>query len=351
MFIAKPGCGKSTLAIQSAVNIIKRYNEGLLYLFDFEQNNSIERIRMVTGVDQEYCKKHITILREGITTETVLNTISKIKELKVAHEKELLVDNENGIIDLETGEVKKILPPTVVIVDSLAMMMPSDNLAEEEIQGSMAQTSVARVNAQFFRKAVQICERGNIMMFFINHITQQIAIGITPPSSVINYLKQDEAIAGGKAALYVTDTLIKLTAGSKLEEDKSYGIKGFEVKVELCKSRHSASGRATNMIYDQVNGFRNDLSMLDYIKSCGALKGNGMAYYIDGHPEYKFKASTFKEKFDSIPEFKELIISTARELLKQSIRETSNIVYENEVEAPEEVVTIEDNVEIISEEN
>lgn len=126
--------------------------------------------------------------------------------------------------------------------------------------------------------------------------------------------------------MYVTDTLIKLTASSKLEEDKLWGIKGFEAKVEICKSRHAPAGRAVNMIYDQTNGFRNDLSMLDYIKSCGALKGNGMAYYIEGHDNYKFKLSNFKEKFDTIPEFRQLVIDTAKTLMKSSIKESDNIV-------------------------
>ena len=71
-----------------------------------------------------------------------------------------------------------------------------------------------------------------LILIFINHITQNIAIGVTPPSAAVNYLKQDEAIAGGKAALYVTDTLLKITTSSKLEPDKLWGIKGFEAKVE-----------------------------------------------------------------------------------------------------------------------
>lgn len=137
--------------------------------------------------------------------------------------------------------------------------------------------------------------------------------------------------------MYVTDTLIKLTASSKLEEDKLWGIKGFEAKVEICKSRHAPAGRAVNMIYDQTNGFRNDLSMLDYIKSCGALKGNGMAYYIEGHDNYKFKLSNYKEKFDTIPEFRQLVIDTAKTLMRSSIKESDNIVIaEQQTSEPEE---------------
>lgn len=194
MIIGKSGTGKSTLAMQIGMNMIKKYENGLLYLFDFEQNNSKERLRAVTGVSEEYYNDHCTILRDGISTESVLRTLSKIKELKLAHEKELLVPNENGIKD-ENGEVIKILPPTVVIIDSLAMMLPSDNLAEEDIQGSMAATSVARVNTQFYKKAVQIANRANIIILEINHITQQISIGVTPVAAQLNYLKQDEAIS------------------------------------------------------------------------------------------------------------------------------------------------------------
>lgn len=336
MCIGKSGTGKSTLAMQMGANIVQRYENGLLYLFDFEQNNTKERFRMVTGMTEEYYDEHCTILRDGITTESVLRLLSKIKEFKLAHEKELLVPNENGIKD-KSGEVVKVLPPSVVIVDSLAMMLPEDNLAEEEIQGAMSATSIARVNSQFFKKSVQICNRANIILIFVNHITQNIAIGVTPPSAQVNYLKQDEAIAGGKVAVYCVDTLIKLTASSKLEEDKLWGIKGFEAKVEICKSRHAPAGRAVNMIYDQTNGFRNDLSMLDYIKSCGALKGNGMAYYIDGHDNYKFKLSNYKEKFDTIPEFRQLVIDTAKALMRSSIKESDNIVIaEQQTSEPEE---------------
>ena len=34
---------------------------------------------------------------------------------------------------------------------------------------------------------------------------------------------------------------------------------------------------------------------LTYIKACGLLKGNGMAYYIEGHPEFKFRLATYKK--------------------------------------------------------
>ena len=166
----------------------------MVYIYDFEQNNTKDRFRAVTGASESWYDEHCTILRDGISTEGVLRLLSKIKEFKVSHEKELLVPNENGIKD-ERGELIKVLPPSIVIVDSLAMMMPEAILAEEEVGGSMAATAIAKTNTAFFKRCVQMCNRANIIMLFVNHITQQIAIGVTPPSAQVNYLKQDEAIS------------------------------------------------------------------------------------------------------------------------------------------------------------
>jgi len=346
MIIGKSGTGKSTLAMQMGYNIIKRYENGLMYIVDFESNNTKERFRSVTGCSEDYYSSHCTILRDGISTESTLMLLAKIKQFKVDHEKEISVPNENGIKDPSTGELVKVLPPTVVIVDSLAMMMPKDIISEEEMAGGMQATAIAKSNTQFFKRAVQICNKANIILLMVNHITQQVAIGVTPPTAVINYLKQDEAISGGKAAIYVTDTLIKITAGTKLDADKLWGIKGFEAKIEICKSRHAPAGRAINMIYDQTNGFRNDLSMLDYIKACGGLKGNGMAYYIDGHDQYKFKLSNFKEKFDTIPEFRDIVTTYARAYLKSSIKESDNVrIEEDQAKAKEEATLPEQETE------
>ena len=295
-----------------------------MYYYDFEKGTDKNRIRAVSGMTEEYFNNHVTILKQDISTEKVLMMLYKLKEFKKQHEKEFLVDNENGIKD-EDGNLVKVLVPSVLIIDSLSAMMPESTFEDESIQGQMAQTGNARINAQFFRKASQVCDSANIILIVINHITQQVSTGVTPVAAEINYLKQGESLPGGTVAKFMTDTLIKITTSTKLEEDKLWGIKGFEAKVEICKSRRAPAGRAVNMIFDQTNGFRNDLSMLDYIKANGKLKGNGMAYYIEGYEQYKFKLSTFKEKFDMLPEFRNAVETVARELLRSSIKISDRI--------------------------
>ena len=139
--IGKSGSGKSTLALQMAANIIKKYDEGSMFVLDFEQSNTKDRIRNITGMTEEYFNDHVTLKQTGISTNTVLRLVMQIRKLKMEHEKQLLVDNAEGVYD-ENGKLRKILPPTVVVVDSLAMMMPDSQLDEEEIQGQMSATSL-----------------------------------------------------------------------------------------------------------------------------------------------------------------------------------------------------------------
>jgi len=146
--IGKPGAGKSTLAVQIAGNMLERYEQSSLFILDFEQAHSESRIKGVTGMSDEMFEDKVIIKQTGITTETVLEIVKQIKTLKLKHKKELLVDNAEGFIDYKTGKLKKILPPTIIIVDSAAMMMPRDDLEKEEIQGQMSTTQAAKMNSQ-----------------------------------------------------------------------------------------------------------------------------------------------------------------------------------------------------------
>ena len=142
--IGKTGAGKSTFAIQMGTNIIRKYDQGSMFILDFEQSNGRDRVRSITGMSEEEFDKRVAIKKIGISTETVLQIVSQIKQLKLKHKKDLLVDNAEGVVDPTTGKLQKILPPTVVLVDSVAMMMPADSLESEEIKGQMAATAMAK---------------------------------------------------------------------------------------------------------------------------------------------------------------------------------------------------------------
>ena len=333
--IGKSGSGKTTFALQLATQMMQRYEESSMFIFDFEQGTNKERIRQITGISEEYYDKHITLKQKNIYTNTILKLVMQIKKLKMEHEEKLLVENKEGIKD-DDGNLVKILPPTFIVVDSIATMMPEDQADEEEIKGQMTATGIAKVNTQLFKRIAMPCSSANIIVIFINHINAKIETTIVPTQAQVNYLSQNETLPGGNAPIYLTNTLIRITTSTKLEENKTYQIKGFETKITLVKSRSAESGRSVNMIYNQKEGFDNELSLLEYIKSCGKLKGAVTAFKLEGLEDHTFRLSNFKEKLSSDPELKEHFFKLGRELLEDSIRDSSKLktieVKENEEE-------------------
>ena len=341
MIIGKSGSGKSTFAIQTAYNIIRKYENGSMYIYDFEQSNTENRIRSVTGMSESYYREHVSIKKIGISAEAVLSLAIKLRDLKIKNEEELLVDNAEGILD-ETGRPVKILPPTIIIVDSLATCLPKAQV-NEEMAGQMQATAVAKTNTALVKHLTQICAEGNIIVMFINHITEKVNITMMPTQAQVNYLKPNENLPGGLGPIYLTSTLVKITTGSKLEEDKSYGIKGFEAKIELIKSRTAPAGSTTTMIYNQREGFDNELSLLEYIKNNDMVLGNGKAYRLAGLENVTFRSSNFKEVLASNEEFRNHFYSLGRSLLEKSLRASTKVV------VPE--ATSEDVIETLVEES
>lgn len=341
MIIGKSGSGKSTFAIQTAYNIIKKYENGSMYIYDFEQSNTENRIRSVTGMSESYYRDHVSIKKIGISAEAVLSLAIKIRDLKIKNEEELLVDNAEGILD-ENGRPVKILPPTIIIVDSLATCLPKAQI-NEEMAGQMQATAVAKTNTALVKHLTQICAEGNIIVMFINHITEKVNITMMPTQAQVNYLKPNENLPGGLGPIYLTSTLVKITTGSKLEEDKGYGIKGFEAKIELIKSRTAPAGSTTTMIYNQREGFDNELSLLEYIKNNDMLLGNGKAYRLAGLENVTFRSSNFKEVLASNEEFRNHFYALGRSLLEKSLRASTKVV------VPE--ATSEDVIETLVEES
>lgn len=344
--IGKSGSGKSTLAIQMAHNIIKNYEDGLLYIYDFEQSNTESRIRSVTGMSQSYYNDHVIIRQVGISAESILKLAIMLRDQKKSYGDSILVDNADGVLDAD-GKPVKILPPTVILVDSLATCLPKAQI-DKEMGGQMDATAIAKANTALVKHLTQICAEGNIIVIFINHITQKVNITMMPTQAQVNYLKPDENLPGGLGPIFLTNTLIKITTKSKLDPEKGgYGIKGFEAIIELIKSRTAPAGSVTSMIFNQREGFDNELSLLEYIKNCGAVKGNGKAYRLEGLDDVTFRASNFKEVLAENETFREYFYTLGRKLLEGSIIHSTRV---KSVEIPEEESVVFDDAAIVEDE-
>src|SRR5574344_528192 len=178
MIVGKPGSGKSTFALQIVYGIMKKYPESTLFIEDFEQSWTEARVKSVTGMTDAYYNDHVTMSKVGIYTGTVLKLVRQISAFKKEHEKDLLTDNLEGYLDKD-GKPVKILPPTFVIIDSLAYMRMSDTQEgdkADEISGLSSGARNAIANKDLMTRILQPCMLANIIPVFINHVSSNIGM-------------------------------------------------------------------------------------------------------------------------------------------------------------------------------
>jgi RecA/RadA recombinase len=312
--IGKSGVGKSSLAIQIAGNIVKDHKDGQVIHLDFERATNPGRIQMLTGWSHEDIKKRYLHLEQGIYSETMYKMTKSIAKIKKENFDKIKIDTGKKDDD---GNTIYMYPPTVMLIDSWATMVPENISEEEELSGSMSASSIAKTNNAVIKRIVGALAEVNIILIIVNHVTKKIEIGMQKTQADLNYLKQDESIPGGTSCIYLANTLLKLTASSKLDPDKEYGIKGFVIIGELLKSRSNASGIRFEMVYSQEEGYLNHYTNLRMVKAEKLLQGSPRAYYVDADPEVKFTQKAFGEKYSSNKEFAGKFDATSRELLGQ----------------------------------
>ena len=332
MVVGKAGCGKSTFALQMAGNIMQQFTESDLCIFDFEQSHTESRIKSVTGMSEEFYNDHVIIKKVGIYTETVLKYIKQLSKFKKDHEKELCATTSDNT-----------MPPSFVLIDSLASMRTFDYQDGDTLNGLTSGGRNAINNKEFVNRILQPCMEANIIVIIINHLNTNMSMGVTPPEAQTRYLKNTEAVSGGAAVGYLCNLFIKVTAKDKLEEDKDFKIKGFKSEILIVKSRNAEAGRALPFIYNQKEGFDPELSMFEYMKSNGLIKGAGVGLYLEGLETTKFRMSNFKEKLATDPQFKSVFYAQCEEALKQSVKTSSKLKREE----AEELLPAQDPIETL----
>lgn len=305
-FIGKSGSGKTSAALKLGFNIIAPYDSGILIHMDYENASNPARaytIARTCGLNKKSLKGRYKYLNENIYTETLYKLVKSTAKLKLENFEELKISS--GKED-ENGNEIFVLPPTVIVVDSWASVIPDEISNEEELSGQMSATSIARQNNAVIKRITQPMAKANITLIVVNHITTKVEINPYQRSAKeLNYLGNDESTPGGSSVNYLADSLIKLAPGSKLEEDKDFGIKGFYVTGIFLKTRSNEAGRPFELIFNQKIGFDNFYTNFNYLKKQKYLRGNGRAYYFDFAPDIKFTQKNVKELYETNEEWRE----------------------------------------------
>lgn len=329
MVIGRSGCGKTTWLVQTAGNIMKRFDKVCVWHDDIEGGIVETRRERLTGLFGEDLKNRYLSRNSGINTENVYERIKIIHDLKMENRAEYEYDT-----GLYTSNGEKIfkLQPSIYILDSLAMLTPDKYTEEDELSGQMSTTAAAKANAQLFRRIIPLLKSANIMFFVVNHITQDVDINpMAKKKAQLSYLKQGETLPGGRTPIYLSNLLIRFDDNTKLKDSEGLGISGNVVDLTLLKSRTSNAGKSIPLIFDHKNGFDPDLSLLQLLKDMNLVNGAGAYLYLKDRSDIKFSQKQFKDKLASDEAFRKVFMEVALEALNQLIYDPGEDIDSNNI--------------------
>lgn len=319
--ISRPGSGKSTLVTQWIGNLLRSNPDSEAYIDDIEGSLPAPRKEYLLGLQKKDISERVFIRNDGITTENVYEQIRFIRDTKRANQAELQYDT--GLYDTDGNRIFKFIP-TFYFIDSFAMLLPEDVNDDEEMEASKNQAmSLAKKNTSFIKKIGQLLKEANIILFTINHIQDDVQMGIFHKPVQVEGLKEGERLPGGKTALYLANNMFRLDKIKTLKEEEAFKIAGSVVNFTICKSRTNANLRSVPLIFDKSRGlFDNELSVFYYLKENGYIAGTGRGMFIDGYPEYKFSQADFKAKLFESLELQSIFVEVAHEALSKLLSNT-----------------------------
>ena len=326
--VGRAGCGKTTFVMQASGEIIRNFPNSAIFHEDIEGGISDMRKRQLLKLTEEEFNDRYICRNAGINTENFYERIKIIHDEKINNREDYEYDT--GLYD-SSGERIFKLQPTVVILDSLAMLMPGDMADDDELAGPMGAAAIARKNTQLIKRIIPMLKIANIIFFVINHILPDPSL--MPKKAQTAWLKVGERVSGGETAIYLANNFLRFDDKNKLSADKDFGINGILVDIQFIKSRTNSAGRVVNMVFDYANGFDHELSMYLLLSNTGRIHGSGVGMYLEDRTDMKFSKKTFKKKLATEPEFMQLFAKVSLEALDELINQTATTEKEFEVDS------------------
>ena len=317
--IGRSSSGKTTWCVQCAGNIIRQYKSSCIWMDSVEGGIVDTRAQALLKMYGEEFKDRWIPRNTGVTAENFYQRIKYIHDLKLESADQITLDTGTYTPD---GEKIYKMEPSVYILDSLAMLAPGKLTEEEELSGQMSVTSAAKTNTTVFKRIIPMLKAANIILFVINHITEDVQINaFARTQGQLSYLKPGERLGGGRATIYVTNLLVRLDDHSKLKADEGLGIDGTLVDFTLLKSRTAAVGQKTTLVFNYSVGFDQDLSLYYFLKTRKLINGAGIGLYIGDRNDLKFSQKNFKNKLQTNEEFRKVFMQYCLQELQSLIRD------------------------------
>ena len=286
----KTGTAKSAYCTTAAAAICAGFDEAEIHILDIEGSYNVSRIIKLTGYDYDEYVNKVKYHDEFQYIEDVFEFIVAIGNTKLNNKEVFAVENKRKN---EFGMVRPAMAPTVIILDSLPMVMTKEL---EGIEGMATQMYNQRRNqqiSQFYKRLRPIMRKANITVFVVNHLNPKIETNpFAKTQAQIMYMAQDEAMPGGNAPLYLAQTVLKFIYCGKFTIEKD-GFDGFAIRVLLVKSKTNRAGTTCTLIYDSEYGFDKYRTMFYFLKEHELIEGRNPYLYIKGMPDMKFSSKDF----------------------------------------------------------
>lgn len=296
----------STFAIQIGWNIVKRFEDGMLFIIDCEKTNLRQRIANLTNT--KYDENRIKLIKSHTTIEDVLDMFNKLCDVKEAGGKKYMYETKTG------GRSSWHYVPTVVIIDSL----PAFNSKEynvEDLGNNIDQMKASKDITRFYTNVLDRAWKYNFIFIVINHIRPNTVMNpyAQPPRGLLMINSQTESLPRGFVAQYYSNTYFRIktkrSAAYTIEDD---GFAGYKCEISLAKSKTNVVGTSFPVTFNSAKGFDPIYSMYEFASSLGLVQGRNPYLSIKGFEERKFNRKEFISLMSVDKEFREGVLKVLK---------------------------------------
>ena len=288
--IGSTGNGKSTFAEQIGWNIVKNFDDGLLYIVDCEKSAERERICNILGCPRD--EPRLIIDKQKSTIDDVLESFDLLCKTKEAGGKKYMYEVYNRTFN---GETFWAYVPTVYIIDSLPKFNCRD-FNDKDLGGNADSMRGARDVTRFYTNVVDRAWQFNVIFIVINHIRPNLVMNpyASPPRGLMMINPQSETLPRGSVAQYYSSVYFRInskkSAAYTMADD---GFTGFKCDIQLAKSRTNVVGSSFPVTFNSDRGFDPIYSMYEFANSLGLIQGRNPYLVLQGFEERKFNRKEF----------------------------------------------------------
>ena len=309
--IGSTGNGKTTFSVQAGWNIVKNFDDGLLFIVDCEKSAGTERRRISNLLKTDYDEPRFKLIKAKSSIEDVLESFNKICELKEAGGKKFMYEIKDRSFD---GKPFWMYVPTVYVIDSL----PKFNSKEyntDDLGNQIDQMKASKDVTRFYTNVLDKAWQYNINFLIINHIRPATNTNVyqMPPRGLMMINPMTETLPRGQVSQYYSSTYFRINSKKSnaytIEED---GFRGFRCEIQLAKSKTNMVGTSFPVTFNSDTGFDPIYSTYEFASSLGLIKGRNPYLVLEGFEERKFNRKEFVTLMRADESFKNGFLSVLK---------------------------------------